>query len=126
MLPVPMSDTATKVEPRVHIPPQGGRLLPFVKGQSGNPSGYGGRYNEVRKICAENSVRAALRLSELIHDADGRIACMAAMAVIERGVGKVRDHSGEGQGRMDLSALNYDERQALATLLAKALGLKAL
>ncbi len=71
------------------------------------------------------SVRAALKLSELIDDVDRRIAYMAAMAVIERGVGKVRDHSGEGEGWIDLAALSHEERQALATLLAKTLGLKA-
>ncbi len=49
---------------------------------------------------------------------------MAIKEIHDRGIGKPRDHSNDADGRMDLSALSHDERQTLAALLAKALGLK--
>ena len=55
---------------------------------------------------------------------DHRVVFMATEAVLNRGAGKPRDHSNEqGPGRIDLSALTPEERQAMAKLLMKALGL---
>jgi len=44
---------------------------------------------------------------------------------MNRGVGKPRDHSNEqDRGRIDLSALTPDERQTMALLLKKCMGLQ--
>jgi hypothetical protein len=49
---------------------------------------------------------------------------MATEAVLNRGAGKPRDHSNEqGTERINLSALSIEERETMARLLAKALGL---
>ena len=52
---------------------------------------------------------------------------MATEAVLNRGVGKPRDHSDEdsNNARMHLFGLSNDELQSLGTLLKKALGLDA-
>ncbi len=68
--------------------------------------------------------RGTRKLIELLHDDDSRVRFMAIKEIHDRGIGKPRDHSNEADGRMDLSALSHDERQTLAALLAKALGLK--
>jgi hypothetical protein len=50
---------------------------------------------------------------------------MAIKEVLERGIGKVRDHSNEAPQRIDLSALTDQEREAMVLLLRKALRLPA-
>lgn len=107
-----------------HLPvAQYPNLTPWKPGHSGNPGGIGGAYLEARKICADASPRAARLQVELMDDPDKRIALLATQAVLERGVGKPRDHSGEDkQQRVDLTALSSDERASLAALLRKALG----
>jgi len=50
---------------------------------------------------------------------------MVTEAIMNRGVGKPRDHSNEqDRGRIDLSALTPDERQTMALLLKKCMGLQ--
>jgi hypothetical protein len=48
---------------------------------------------------------------------------MATEAVLNRGAGKTRDHSNEQTNRVDLSVLSAEEREALAALLRKAMGM---
>src|ERR1700755_1014216 len=108
------------------LAPNGGILRPFQKGHSGNPQGiYGGSaYHEARRICAEASPAAARKQVELMSSDDDRVVFMATEAVLNRGAGKPRDHSNEqGRGGIDLSALTPDERQTMALLLKKAMGL---
>jgi hypothetical protein len=124
-----MSDTGASEQGTV-IPPgyiparNGGVIKPWQPGKSGNPSGLSsdGKYHEVRKICADNSVAAALEQVKLMTDDDPRIRFLATEAVLKRGVGAPRDHSNEKSTRVDLSALNESERMSLAELLRKALG----
>ena len=74
------------------IPKHGnGILRPFRPGQSGNPSGRGGEYHEIQRICRAASPAAARRMVELMQSADERIALMAAEKVLERGWGKPRE-----------------------------------
>jgi hypothetical protein len=54
----------------------------------------------------------------------GKAPFMATEAVLNRGAGKPRDHSNEQVGRIDLSALSADERQLMADLLRKAMGMR--
>ena len=108
------------------LAPNGGILRPFQKGQTGNDSGiYGSSaYHEARRICAEASPEAARKQVELMGSDDPRVVFMATEAVLNRGAGKPRDHSNEqGTGRINLSALSVEERETMARLLAKALGL---
>jgi hypothetical protein len=108
------------------LAPNGGILRPFQKGHSGNPQGiYGsGAYHEARRICAEASPEAARKQVELMSSDDHRVVFMATEAVLNRGAGKPRDHSNEqDRGRIDLSALTPDERQLMASLLRKAMGM---
>jgi hypothetical protein len=127
--------TDRRAEPRVPsrplqkgevLAPNGGILRPFQKGHSGNPQGiYGsGAYHEARRICAEASPEAARKQVELMSSDDHRVVFMATEAVLNRGAGKPRDHSNEqDRGRIDLSALTPDERQLMASLLRKAMGM---
>jgi len=123
-----MSDSATSgtatVLPPAHVPSHGyGRIHPWQKGQSGNPTGKLGEYHAVRRLCADHSIEGAKQLIALMHDTDTRVAIVAIKEVLDRGIGKPRDHSNEQGGKIDLSALSAEEREAMAKLLAKAMGL---
>jgi len=111
---------------RGHLIPSHGRgaLRPFQKGVSGNPSGIGHNdYHIARKICAEHSVEAIHRQLELMRSDDERVAFMATEAILNRGIGKPRDHSAEDQARtiVNLDNLTDDERALLAKLMGKVL-----
>jgi hypothetical protein len=110
---------------------RGGWLRPaWKKGESGNPEGRGiagSEYQKVRKLCAERSEQAARRLFELMEDEDGRVALMAVSAVLDRGIGKPRDHSDEDNAlaRMNLNALDPAEQRLLIDLLRRVMGMPA-
>jgi hypothetical protein len=114
-----MSDDGQSIAPPTvaeFIPRHGnGRLLtPWQKGQSGNPGGnFRNEYNLARKICAENTPRAIERQLELMESEDERVAMVATQAVIERGIGKPRDHSADPPRKIDFSMLTADERAVL-------------
>jgi hypothetical protein len=136
----PLSDTGNSASPEDNAPaealPPGyivprtgiGRLRPFQPGQSGNPSGLSNgqvsAYTLARQMCAGATPKAVEKQIELLESQDERIVLMASQAIIERGAGKVRDHSAEEQqtSRVNLDALTADDRKALALLLRKALG----
>lgn len=64
---------------------------PFPKGVSGNP---GGRPKVVAEVMAElekGSPEAAARLVELIGNENGKVAIMAATAVLDRVIGKPKE-----------------------------------
>jgi hypothetical protein len=66
------------------------------------------------------------RVINLMHCDDPRVAFIACQTVLERGIGKPRDHSAEesAKSQVDLSALSDDERASLAMMLSKVLGFK--
>jgi hypothetical protein len=102
-------------------------LKPFPKGVSGNPGGWNtGLYHEIRKLAADRSAEAMNRVINLMHCDDPRVAFIACQTVLERGIGKPRDHSAEesAKSQVDLSALSDDERASLAMMLSKVLGFK--
>jgi hypothetical protein len=127
-----MSASAPNTPPSSHIPEgaipaagnTGGWIKPWQKGQSGNPTGVSGEYFRVRKICADRSMDATRTLLQLMddQDADQRVRYMAAMAIIERGIGKPRDHSADGESVMDLTKLSEGERRTLLELMSRVLG----
>lgn len=57
---------------------------------------------------------------------DPRVVTIVTQAIIDRGAGKIRDHHSDEQqaGRIDLSALSQQERQSLAKLLMRAMGMQ--
>ena len=122
-----MSDGETAVEPTdLRVPSHGrGFLRPAWKpGERGNPGNRLGEYHAVRRLCSDTSVDAAQKLIKLMDDTDSRVAIVAIKEVLDRGIGKPRDHSNEQGGKIDLSALSADERNAMVELLKKAMGLE--
>ena len=109
------------------VPKHGaGRLTPFKKGQSGNPQGLHtvGEYHRVRRLCADHSEEAALGMIRLMRESDDeRIQYMCMTSILDRGIGKPRDHSAEDQARtiVNLDNLTDDERALLAKLMGKVL-----
>jgi hypothetical protein len=125
-----MSTSVPRADPKGQnyiVPKHGaGRLVPYQKGQTGNPNGiYGsGEYHRVRKLCAEHSEEAALGMIKLMRDSeDERIQFMCMSSIMDRGIGKPRDHSTEDQARtiVNLDNLSDDERALLAKLMGKVL-----
>ena len=125
-----MSDTATVTGPTVRnyiVPKHGsGRISPWQKGQSGNPTGLQstGEYHRVRKLCASHSEEAALGMIRLMRESeDERIQYMCMTSILDRGIGKPRDHSADDQARtiVNLDSLTDDERALLAKLMGKVL-----
>ena len=72
-----------------------GRLRPFQRGQSGNPGGVAGRYQEVVRLCREAGPEVAQRLIAIALDPDEerRIVVVAGQEVLNRGFGRVRELS---------------------------------
>ncbi|UQZ90848.1 hypothetical protein C4J81_17185 [Deltaproteobacteria bacterium Smac51] len=60
----------------------------FVKGRSGNPGGRPAIPDAVKAFFAENTMKAAEKLVELINDNDPSIAMRACVAVLDRALGK--------------------------------------
>ncbi|HME23862.1 MAG TPA: hypothetical protein VKI44_21465 [Acetobacteraceae bacterium] len=107
-----------------------GMLAPaFRKGQSGNPSGYSPErlslYHEAQSILAQNTPQAARRQVELMNSEDDRVAAMMVKDILDRAPLKPEQASLLGtQQKVDLSSLTTEERQTLAQLLQKALGIR--
>ena len=100
-----MSETALPPEASVengwYVPAHGkGRLRPFRRGQSGNPSGHSGRYGEVVRLCREAGPAVAQRLIELALDPneERRVSVVAGQEVLTRGFGRAREMP-EGERR---------------------------
>jgi len=103
---------------------KGGYLVPWKKGQSGNPGGLlNNEYAIARRICADHSVEAVHKQIELMRCDDPRVAFIATEAILNRGIGKPRDHSADDQARtiVNLDSLTDDERALLAKLMGKVL-----
>lgn len=118
----------TTANQELRVPSHGrGRLAPlWEKGKSPNPGGLGpaSMYHQARKICALHTEEAIARQIQLMREStDDRVVTIVTQAIIDRGAGKIRDHSNEQeQSRLDLSALSMEQRAALAELLLKAMG----
>ena len=83
------------------IPAHGrGRLRPFQPGESGNPGGVAGRYQEVVRMCREAGPAVAARLIEIALDRseEARVNVVAGQEVLTRAFGRPREMP-EGDGR---------------------------
>lgn len=63
-------------------------LRPFVKGQSGNPAGRPKKAVDVSSLALDSSDKAMRKLAKLVDSDDDRVALQAAIAVLDRAVGK--------------------------------------
>lgn len=63
-------------------------LKPFKAGQSGNPLGRPKAATDVVKLARDGSEKAIKRLVKLIDSEEDRVALAAAVAVLDRAVGK--------------------------------------
>jgi hypothetical protein len=95
-------------------------------GESGGGGGRTGLYHECRKLAAEASPRAMLRLIELMDAADERVAFMAATAILDRsGVKPIEfnpNDDPESKPPLNVALLSPERRQQLRDILAIAGG----
>lgn len=61
-------------------------------GQSGNPGGKRGRFQQLQSMAREASPQALAKLIEMIGDPEPRVAGWAADKVLERAYGKPKDY----------------------------------
>jgi hypothetical protein len=67
-------------------------LIPYKKGQTGNPGGKTKQFAQCQRLCREASPDAARRLIELIQSEDERVALMAADKIFERAWGRPKEY----------------------------------
>lgn len=70
------------------VPAQQRGLKPFRPGQTGNPGGRPKAATDVVKLARDGSEKAIKRLVKLIDSEEDRVALAAAVAVLDRAVGK--------------------------------------
>lgn len=63
-------------------------LRPFVKGQSGNPSGRAKKVKAVVEEAEKNAEKALKRLARMIDSDDEKVALAACQAILDRAIGK--------------------------------------
>lgn len=99
----------------------GGKLVPWQKGQSGNPGGKGGRYHTTIGLVRDKSLAAVERLVENLNCGDPRVEVVCAKEILERAWGAPQAYKGDDDGRMviDLKALNSQELRLLGALLTR-------
>jgi hypothetical protein len=130
-----MSDAALKPETTAvsrpaRVPSHGrGALRPFVPGQSGNPGGVAGRYQETQRLARDASPEMTRILIALANDEteDSRVRVVAANSVLDRAFGKPReikpgDADADAREHLapDYTCLTDTELLTLRALFAKA------
>jgi len=62
--------------------------MPWKKGESGNPGGRAKEVNQIRSLARDHAIGAMLKLVEIMDGNDHRLAVQAAIAILDRGLGK--------------------------------------
>lgn len=122
-----MSQLASQVDGdrRHKAPSSDPTAVGSCRGRRGSAAIQPATLQRVRKLCADDSPASARELIELAHNSkDDRVRYMASTWVIERGVGKARDHSQDGESVMDLTRLSEAERRTLLELMSRVLGVE--
>lgn len=64
----------------------------WSKGQSGNPNGKSGLYQQCQKLAREHSPQAIEKLVELMNCDDPRVQTVAANSILDRAWGKPKEY----------------------------------
>lgn len=95
--------------------------VPWQKGQSGNPSGRGGKFLEAQSIAREASPKAARTMVELLDDPDPRVRGYAADKVREWAWGKLPDYDPKAEQPetqpIDPSQFSPQQREMIRQML---------
>jgi hypothetical protein len=114
------ADNRARIVPPGYRKPSHGRGM-LKNFEPGNPGGgrRGTRFTETVELARAHSIEAIRTLAERLHDADGRIAVVAANSLLERAWGKVREQKPEEQGQasIDLSQLSSAELAIMVRLV---------
>jgi hypothetical protein len=111
-------------EPRVGFVrgERGGLLrLPWKAGESGNPGGRGGLYQQCQHYCRTKSPESACKIYDLMHCGDERVEFMAASWIYERAWGKAREMDPKDLPRphtvIDFSRLSAQQLEMLMEIV---------
>jgi hypothetical protein len=100
--------------------PENARQYKWKPGQSGNPSGRGGLYQQCRQLASEASPAAMRKLIKLMDAEDERVAYMATVAILDRAGVKPKEFDSSEEQRA-VSRLPLEERKArLRELMGQA------
>lgn len=88
-------------------------LRPFVKGQSGNPSGRPKKAVAIAELAEEASEKALKKLVSLINSDKEQVSLAAAQAVLDRAFGKPKQ-SVDVASKKDVADFDLAELYAIA------------
>lgn len=96
----------------------GNRQLPpietrFKPGQSGNPNGRPKKAQQIVEKAQDNADKALTALLELMSSTDERVKLQAAMAILDRGLGKPKQTIEDGR-KQEMSDFSIDELRSIA------------
>lgn len=107
-----MADETGNPKPAIRVPPVASR---FKAGQSGNPNGRPKKVENIAQLARDSGEAAIKKLAKLIASDDERVALQAAIAVLDRAVGKPKQ-SVETTAKKDNTDYTSDELLAIARM----------